>query len=85
MIEKNKHIPELYELKHRHDNLLHTGSNYQEDLLKHTLSNVMFSNPILSNFLLLIQNNITHLIESNLVIRNLFNYTVDKYYNKHDN
>ena len=85
MIEKGKHIPELYELYHRKDKLLHINSNYEEQLLNKTLSNVMFGNPILKNFLTYLQKNIVFMIESNLIIRNLFNYTVDKYYNKHNN
>ena len=85
MIEQEKHINEIYEFKHRHDKLLHTGSNYEEKLLSRIMSSVMFGNPITASFLKEIQKNVIYMIESNLIVRNMFNYTVSKYYNKHNN
>ena len=85
MIEQDKHIKELYDLNHRKDELLNTGFDYQNKLFERILSNVMFGNSILSEFLKLLQKNAVYMIESNLIIRNFWNYTVSKFYDKHNN
>ena len=85
MIEKEKHIPEIYDLNHRNDKLLHTGFDYENKLLSKIMSSVMFGNPTTNTFLTKLQKNVIYMIESNLIIRNLYNYTVSKYYNKHNN
>ena len=85
MIEREKHIREIYDLHNRKDELLHTGYDYENNLFSNTLSNVMFGNPTLQAFLDKLQKNVVYMIESNLLIRNFWNYTVGKYYNKHNN
>jgi len=85
MIEESKHVPELYYIKHRKDDLKNTGFDYQNKLFDRTLSGVMFGNPTLKTFLSYLQNQAVWMIESTLVVRNFWNYTVDKYYNKHNN
>lgn len=84
MIEKDMHVKELYELKHMNDEI-ETGFDYEEGLLRTTFSNVMFQNETTNTFLNKIKNLIIYSIEANLVARNWFNYTVSKYYNKHNN
>lgn len=85
MIEESKHIKELYYIKHRNDNLKNVGFDYENKLFQRTLSRMMFDNPILNNFLSLLQKQVVLMIESTLVVRNFYNYTVGKYYNKHNN
>lgn len=85
MIQESKHIKQLWYIRHRNDRLLHTGYDYEKNLLKRLLSNQMFNNKVLSQFLNLIQQLYVWQIESVLVVRNFFNYTVNKYYNKHNN
>lgn len=85
MIEENKHIRELYYIDHRNDQLKHTGYDYQTHLFKKTLSNVMFNNPKMNEFLSKLQHLTIYMIESTLIVRNLYNYTVSKYYNNHNN
>ncbi len=53
--------------------------------LRTTFSNVMFQNQMTNDFLNKIKSLLIYTIESNLVARNWFNYTVSKYYNKHNN
>ena len=77
-------IKELYELKHMNDKI-ESGFDYEEGLLRTTFSNVMFQNDMTRNFLNKIKSLFIYSIESNLVARNWFNYTVSKYYNKHNN
>lgn len=81
--EKNVHIPELYDLKHRNDNDLNIGYNYKDNILKDTLSKQLFNNDITNGFLLKLQDLIAFTIDTNVVIRNWFNHTVHKYYDRH--
>jgi len=77
-------IKELYDLKHINDNII-TGFDYEEGLMTRSLSNLMFQNETTSTFLDKIKKLLIYTIESNLIVRNFFNYTVHKYYNKHNN
>lgn len=85
MIDENKHIKQLWYIKHRNDQLKNTGYDYQNNLLKNLLSHQMFNNPITAKFLNYLQQLLVWQIETTLVIRNFWNYTCDKYYNKHNN
>jgi hypothetical protein len=84
MIEKDIQIKELYELKHINDNIK-SGFDYEDGLIKNSFSNVMFQNEMTYNFLNKIKDLLIYSIEANLVAKNWFNYTVSKYYNKHNN
>ena len=84
MIEKDTQIKELYELKHINDSI-ETGFDYEDGLIRTTFSNVMFQNQMTFDFINKIKVLLLYTIESNLVARNWFNYTVHKYYNKHNN
>jgi hypothetical protein len=85
MLERESQIKELYDLKHINDNELHTGFDYEENLMQRSLSNVMFQNPTTYQFISKTKYLLLNMIESNLIIRNFFNYTVSKYYNRHNN
>jgi len=85
MLEESKHIKENYYIKHRKDDLKYTGFDYEENILNKTMSNLMFKNPTMIEFLQQLKNNIIIMFDSVLVVRNFWNYTVDKYYNKHNN
>jgi len=84
MIEKDTQIKELYDLKHMNDKI-ESGFDYEEGLLRTSFSNVMFQNQMTNDFLTKMKSLYIYTIESNLVARNWFNYTVSKYYNKHNN
>jgi hypothetical protein len=84
MIEKDMQIKELYDLKHINDKI-ESGFDYEEGLLRTTFSNVMFQNDMTNSFLNKIKSLLLYSIESNLIARNFFNYTVGRYYNKHNN
>ena len=84
MLRKEKEISELYELKHFHDNYK-KGFNYENEILKRTLSPHMYDNDNMANFLNKI-NKMVYLLYTNfLLVRNLKNFFVDKYYNDHIN
>jgi len=84
MIEKDLQVKELYDLKHMNDKI-ESGFDYEEGLLRTTFSNVMFQNQMTSDFLNKIKSLLLYTIESNLIARNWFNYTVSRYYSKHNN
>ena len=84
MIEKDIQIKELYDLKHMNDNI-NKGFDYEEGLMRTTFSNVMFQNQMTSDFLGKIKSLLLYTIESNLIARNWFNYTVSRFYSNHNN
>jgi hypothetical protein len=84
MIEKDMQIKELYELKHINDKI-ESGFDYEDGLLRTTFSNVMFQNSLTFGFLNKIKPLLIYTIEANLIARNWYNYTVNRYYNKHNN
>ena len=84
MIEKDMQIKELYDLKHINDKI-ETGFDYEDGLMEKSLYNLMFQNETTSTFLDKLKKLLVYTIESNLIVRNFFNYTVHKYYNKHNN
>lgn len=84
-LEKSVHISELYDLNHRHDNNLNAGYNYKDNLLKNSLSKTLFQNDISNGFLLKLQEIIVLTVDSNVILRNWFNFAVSKYYDKHNN
>lgn len=84
MIEKDTQIKELYELKHMNDSI-QTGFDYEEGLITHSFSNVMMKNQMTWDFLNKIKPLLIYTIETSLIARNFFNYTVSRYYSKHNN
>ncbi len=85
MLDRETQIKELYDLKHINDKELHTGFDYEENLMQRSLSNMMFQNPTTYQFISKTKYLLLNMIESNLIVRNFFNYTVSKYYNRHNN
>ena len=85
MIYERKQVSELYYIRHRKDDFKNSGFDYENNIFQKTMSGVLFDNPNLNSFLMLLQKQAVLMIESTLVVRNFWNYTVDKYYNKHNN
>ena len=84
MIDEEMHIKELYDLKHFQDNNLHTHYDYEETFLNKTMSNVMLGNEMTETFIKKQQKLMVLMMESPLIIKNWYNFSVDKYYNKHN-
>jgi hypothetical protein len=82
-IEKNTEISELYTFRRFHDKSTKSSADYENELLNNMLSRNMFKNNITNEFLNQLQKNIIWMLESTLVVRNFWNYTVNKYYNKY--
>ncbi len=80
---KDSQLPELYQIKHRHDNNEYDAYDIENNILKRTLSNFIFNNDTMNEFLLRMQKVYYIWFDQINVIRNLKNWTVDKYYNNH--
>ena len=84
MIERESHIKELYDMRHRKDKI-EPGFDYENNLYKRILSPVLFRNENLASYLEQLQKLSVWMIESVTVLRNFFNFTVNKYYDRHNN
>lgn len=85
MIERESQIKELYDLRHRKDVELHTHFDWETKMLEKMVSSHMYNNPKLSEYLVRYQKLLVWMYESNVVVRNIYNYTCGKYYNKYNN
>ncbi len=85
MIERESQIKELFDLKHRKDNEINTGFDYENKLLDKIMPAYARKNEMINDFVLKLQNLFVWGIEAQLTIRNFYNYTVGKYYNRHNN
>jgi hypothetical protein len=83
MLDRDSQIKELYDLKHINDDEKHTGFDYEENIMTKSLSNLMFQNETTKTFIEMIKPLHISMLESNLIVRNFFNYTVSKYYNRY--
>ena len=83
--EKNVHISELYDLNHRHDKELHNAETYKDRILEKSLSKNIYQNDKTAGFLDKLQPMVVQMISSNVILRNWFNWTVSKYYDRHNN
>lgn len=84
LIEETNEIPEMFMLRHKHDTVLpEMGYNYTENLLKKTLSPVLYNNDNNIMFLDKLNNMMIAMIETILPTRNIFFYSHNKYFNKH--
>jgi hypothetical protein len=78
MLYKKKQLDELYFMKHIHDS---DGNNYEyeNNIVKRSISSYMFNNDNMNHFLLLIQPSLSLLFDNMNIIKNFKNYLVDKY------
>lgn len=85
MIERESQIKELYDLKHRKDDEPHVHFDYENELINKIMPEYARRNDMVNQFVLQLQRLFVWGIETQLTIRNFYNYTVNKYYNKHPN
>lgn len=81
MLFNRKQLPELYYMKHRHDND-NDFVDYEKTILTKTLSPYLYQNDMMSGFLTRLQPLVALLFDQMNVVKNLKNYMVDKYYYK---
>jgi hypothetical protein len=85
MIERESQIKELYDLKHRKDDEIHVHFDYETELLNKMMPEYARRNDVVNAFSKQLQKLMVWGIETNLVLRNFYNFTVGKYYDKHSN
>lgn len=85
MIERESQIKELYDLKHRNDDEIHTHFDYETYFIRKSFSKYIYRNDKMFNFLEYMKGLFIWMIESTLPIKNMYNYSVHKYYNRHSN
>ena len=82
-LEKEVEINEIYFLKHKNDNILHRHFPWEDNILKKTTSPYVFRNPNMNEYLLKLEKMNSLMLQSVTLVRNFFNFTVNKYYNDH--
>ena len=82
MFYEEKELPELYYMKHRHDDN-DKYIDYEKNILDRTLSPHIYKNDMMNNFLKRLQPLVAKLFDQMNVMKNFQNYMVDKYYYKH--
>jgi hypothetical protein len=81
MLYEERQLPELYYMKHRHDNDT-DYVDYEKNVLDKSLSPYLFNNDLMNSFLKKLRKLVSILFDQHNVIKNFKNYMVDKYYFK---
>lgn len=84
MYFEEQSLPELHNLKHRHDDNP-KFVDYQDKILDKTLSPYLYYNDLMFGFLKQLQRPVSILFDNMNIIKNFKNYNVDKYHYKHRN
>ena len=77
MIYQKKQLPELFYLKHRHDND-NDYVDYENMLLDKTLTPYLYQNDTMNGFLKRLQPLVGLLFDQMNIVKNFKNYIVDK-------
>lgn len=84
MLQEKTQLPDLYYLKHRHDDDVEFVS-YEDNILTNSLSTHVYKNDRMNNFLSTLQKMVALMFDQTNIIKNWKNYMVDKWYFKHKN
>lgn len=79
MLYKRKELPEIYYMKHVHDNDIDKYMDYENNILDKSLSPYIYENNLMSTWLKKMQPLVALLFDQMNVIKNLQNYIIDKY------
>jgi hypothetical protein len=77
MLYRDRQLPELYYMKHRHDND-NDFVDYEKNILSRNLSPYMYENNMMNGFLTRLQPLVASLFDRMNIIKNFKNYMVDK-------
>jgi len=77
MLYRDKELPELFYMKHRHDD--QTSIDYENHLFDKNLSPYIYQNDMMNSFLKKTQPLMYFLFDQVNVMKNMKNYIVDKY------
>jgi len=85
MIERESHIKELYDLKHRKDEDPNVHFDYENNLINKLMPEYGRRNTNVNEFTKQLQKLMVWGIETQLVLRNFYNFTSSRYYSNHPN
>ncbi len=77
MLYRKKQLPEIYYMRHRHDND-NDYVDYENMLLDKTLTPYLYQNDTMNGFLKRLQPLVGLLFDQMNIVKNLKNYIVDK-------
>lgn len=83
MLYERKNLPELYFIKHRHDDN-DQFVDYEKQILDSSLSPYMYNNNLMSDFLKKMQPLVSLLFDKMNIMKNFKNYNLDKYDYRHN-
>lgn len=83
MLIEDKELPEIYYMKHRHDDNK-DFIDYENSILDKTLSPYLYENDMMNSFLKRLQPLVAGLFDQMNIAKNFRNIMVDKYYYKHN-
>jgi hypothetical protein len=83
MLIEDKELPELYYMKHRHDDNK-DFIDYENNILDKSLSPYIYENDMMNSFLKRLQPLVAALFDQMNIAKNFRNIMVDKYYYKHN-
>jgi hypothetical protein len=83
MLIEDKELPELYYMKHRHDDNK-DFIDYENSILDKMLSPYIYENDMMNSFLKRLQPLVAGLFDQMNIAKNFRNIMVDKYYYKHN-
>jgi hypothetical protein len=84
MLYKDSKLDEFYTIKHRNDDDF-DFVDYEGQIFYKTLSNHIFKNDMMFNFLTILQKLTSTFFDRMNIAKNFRNIMVDKYYYKHKN
>ncbi len=82
MLHDREQLPELRFMKQFHDDY-RPNVNYENQLLKKSLSPYMYGNNTMNGFLDRLESMVSLIFDHMNLVKNFKNYMVDKYYYKH--
>lgn len=82
MLFREKDLPELHYMKHRHDSVAEYN-DYETNVLDNMLSPNIYNSDMMNGFLKRLQPLAAKLFDQMNIMKNWHNYMVDKYYHKH--
>jgi len=83
MLINRKELPEIYFMKHRHDDNTEFV-DYEKKILDSSLSPYMYKNDLMNSWLKKMQPLVSILFDQSNIMKNFKNFIVDKYYYQHN-
>ena len=83
IIEQNNQIPEMYQMRHKHDANTTVNNDYTANALLRGISGALMSNDNLNMFMTNVNSMYVCLVDTILPVRNIFYWSVPKYWNGH--